>query len=166
MKLYHGSMVIVDAPRILTRSDGRGADFGAGFYTTSSYRQAVRWVHIRQSSSHPSPPGFVSIFEAPDNLLQTPGLSIKVFTAATRAWLRFVWSNRNNPSFSHPYDIVKGPVANDRVYATLTLWEGGFLSETQTVQRLKTFRLVDQFLFHTEAALRQLHFLQARQVAP
>ena len=164
MKLYHGSMVTVESPRILARTDGRGADFGTGFYTTSSYRQAVRWVHIRQATHHPSIPGFVSVYEAPDNLLQLPELSTTVFTTANRAWLRFIRSNRNNPQFTHSYDIVKGPVANDRVYTTLTLWEGGFLSETQTIQRLKTFRLVDQFLFHTETALHYLHFLHATEI--
>ena len=50
MILYHGSMVVVDKPRIIARAEGRGADFGIGFYTTSSYEQAVRWVHIRQQS--------------------------------------------------------------------------------------------------------------------
>ena len=50
MILYHGSMVVVDKPRIIARADGRGSDFGVGFYTTSSYEQAVRWVHIRQQT--------------------------------------------------------------------------------------------------------------------
>ena len=34
MKLFHGSNVIVNTPRILTKL--RALDFGAGFYLTSS----------------------------------------------------------------------------------------------------------------------------------
>lgn len=31
--------------------------------------------------------------------------------------------------FKHNYDIVKGLVANDRVYASFALYEGGILSK-------------------------------------
>lgn len=70
----------------------------------------------------------------------------------------------NNPSFNHSYDIVKGPVANDRVYATLSLWEEGFLDEDETIRRLKTFKLVDQILFHTDKSLSYLHFQKAEAI--
>ena len=164
MILYHGSMVVVDKPRIIACAEGRGADFGIGFYTTSSYEQAVRWVHIRQQNLAMTTSGFVSYFEEPDNLLKLPDLLVRRFMHASRAWLHFVHENRSNPQFEHPYDIVKGPVANDRVYATLTLWEGGFYDEEQTIRQLKTFKLVDQYLFHTEKALDYLRFLKAEEI--
>ena len=164
MILYHGRLVIVEKPRIIGRMDGRGSDFGVGFYTTSSHEQAVRWVHIRQQNHPMAAPGFVSCFEVPDNLLTLPDLLVRRFMHASRAWLHFVRDNRSNPNFSHPYDIVKGPVANDRVYSTLSLWEGGFLEEEETIRRLKTFKLVDQFLFHTEKSLTYLHFLKAEEI--
>lgn len=164
MILYHGSMVTVEKPRIIQRMDGRGADFGTSFYTTSSYEQVVRWVHLRQQNLPEPSSGFVSCFKTPDNLLSLPDLLTRRFLHASRAWLHFVRNNRNNPSFSHSYDIVYGPVANDRVYATLSLWEGGFLDEEQTIRQLKTFKLVDQFLFHTDKSLTYLHFLKAEEI--
>ena len=108
--------------------------------------------------------GFVSYFEVPDNLLKLPDLLVRRFLHASRAWLHFVHENRSNPQFEHSYDIVKGPVANDRVYATLTLWEGGFYDEEQTIRQLKTFKLVYQYLFHTEKALDYLCFLKAEEI--
>jgi len=42
LKLYHGSNIAVDMPKIL-QSDRR-LDFGTGFYLTSSYEQAERWA--------------------------------------------------------------------------------------------------------------------------
>lgn len=42
MKLYHGSLEIVEKPEI--REPNRTLDFGAGFYLTSSFEQAESWV--------------------------------------------------------------------------------------------------------------------------
>jgi hypothetical protein len=46
MKLFHGSNVIVDLPKIIVPV--RALDFGAGFYTTSSLNQATRWAKIQE----------------------------------------------------------------------------------------------------------------------
>ena len=40
--LYHGSNVVVEHPRLLERT--RALDFGAGFYLTSDFEQAMRWA--------------------------------------------------------------------------------------------------------------------------
>lgn len=42
MILYHGSNVLVNNPKILVTN--RLLDFGAGFYTTSSKEQAIKWL--------------------------------------------------------------------------------------------------------------------------
>ena len=42
MKLYHGSLVKVVTPRIIPT--GHTSDYGTGFYTTTSFEQAERWV--------------------------------------------------------------------------------------------------------------------------
>ena len=60
--------------------------------------------------------------------------------------------------------VVAGPVANDRVYATLTLFEVGQLDVEETIRRLKSYKLVDQFLFHTEKALKSLRFVGSEVV--
>ena len=38
MKLYHGSLDIVSSPEI--KNTNRTLDYGAGFYTTTSFQQA------------------------------------------------------------------------------------------------------------------------------
>ncbi|MBR4199077.1 MAG: DUF3990 domain-containing protein [Bacteroidales bacterium] len=45
MILYHGSLEIVESPKIL--EPNRPLDFGSGFYTTSSMQQARKWVKLR-----------------------------------------------------------------------------------------------------------------------
>lgn len=42
MKVYHGSLQIVSNPEI--RVSDRTLDYGSGFYTTTDFNQARRWV--------------------------------------------------------------------------------------------------------------------------
>jgi hypothetical protein len=57
-----------------------------------------------------------------------------------------------------------GPVANDRVYTSLTLFESGFINKSELINELKAYKLVDQVLFHTEKALECLRFCEAIKV--
>ena len=81
-----------------------------------------------------------------------------------REWADFVSANRKRPSFSHDFDYVIGPVANDQVYTSLTLYEGGIISFEMLIERLKTRRLFDQILFHTGEALACLAFQGSEEV--
>jgi hypothetical protein len=155
MKLYHGGMQIVENPKILT-AHFRKTDFGSGFYTTSDYEQAKKWVAIRRTRGERG--GYVSIFEAPDNLLKNAELKLLVYNSAHKEWLTFVMNNRYKDEFAHDYDIVAGPVANDRVYFALSLFEQGLADEEESIRRLKTYTIVNQILFHTEKALQNLTF--------
>ena len=47
-------------------------------------------------------------------------------------------------------DLVYGPVANDRVYAAFALYESELLDKEGLIKELKTYKLVDQMLFHTD----------------
>ena len=73
--------------------------------------------------------------------------------------------NRTQKDFTHTYDIVYGPVANDRVYAAFALYEGGLLNKQSLIAELKTYKLVDQFLFHTDLALQTITFIEAKEVS-
>ena len=86
------------------------------------------------------------------------------FTEPTEEWLDFVMANRTDRNFRHDYDVVYGPVANDRVYAAFALYEGGLLNKQELIRELKTYLLVDQLLFHTESALSYLIFLEAEEI--
>ena len=157
MTLYHGSLEIVERPLVLPRRNGKTSDFGVGFYTTTDFNQAERWARIRKGANQ-SQKGYVSEFAASDDLFLASDLKILSFDSATPEWLDFVIANRRKKDFSHGYDIVRGSVANDRVYATIALYEDEFLDKAETIARLKTFVLANQVLFHTEKSLGYLHF--------
>lgn len=106
--------------------------------------------------------GFVNVFEFDESSLDQ--LNCLIFENPTEEWVDFVMRNRTEKDFSHSYDIVYGPVANDRVYAAFALFEGGFLDKQSLINELKTYKLVDQYLFHTEAALQAIKFIDAKEV--
>ena len=66
--------------------------------------------------------------------------------------------------FVHEYDLVYGPVANDKVYAAFALYEGGLIDKTTLISELKTYVLVDQYLFHTSEALEYIKFVEAKEI--
>lgn len=159
MKIYHGSLEIVDHPMIL--QPNRKLDYGCGFYTTTSERQARDWVErhmLERSVSH----GYVNIYEFDDK--KKAELKMLVFTEPNKAWADFVMDNRTKNGFTHDYDIVYGPVANDRVYVQFGLYESGAIGLETLIRELKTYKLVDQYLFHTEKALASLHFIEAIKI--
>ncbi len=159
MKLYHGSLVVVENPKIL--DSNRTLDFGKGFYTTTSYEQAANWV--KRKLNEATKEGFVSAYWL--DLSYGEDLKVLKFESPNDEWIDFVMANRTQRGFTHDYDIVIGPVANDRVYASFALYESGVFDKQELIKTLKTYKLVDQVLFHTEKALTKLSFLQSHRIS-
>ena len=158
--LYHGSNCIIRQPEI--REPNRTLDFGKGFYLTSSKEQATDWVR-RKIELNTFSKGYVNEYSFQRNdAMQT--LRVKTFDHPSDEWLDFVMANRRHPQYTHDFDIVIGPVANDRVYTAFALYEGGSIGKDTLIAELRTYRLVDQYLFHTEQALPYLTFLTSFQV--
>lgn len=159
MKLYHGSTVAVRKPSL--RPGRTNADFGKGFYTTSNYEQAVRWAHIKRERED-GVRAVVSVYEFDETLLENTDWNIRKFTGADEAWLYFVTDCRK--SRGHDYDLVQGPVANDKVFTTVNLFESGVLSAEAAILQLRAYRTYDQVSFHTERAIRFLKFMESIEV--
>ena len=158
MILYHGSIEIVDNLEI--RIPSRSLDYGYGFYTTTSFKQAEDWVKRKLNAN--SPIGYVNVYELDEDLVKS--LKTLLFESPTEDWLDFVMSNRTNKDFNHDFDIVYGPVANDKVYAAFALYEGGIIDKQNLISELKAYKLVDQYLFHTDKALKAIKFIEAKEV--
>lgn len=159
MKLYHGSLESVSKPEI--RESNRTLDYGKGFYATTSYKQAEDWV-LRKTKEMDVSRGFVNVYEFDESALQK--MKSLIFNQPTEEWVDFVHQNRTVKGFQHDYDIVYGPVANDRVYAAFALYEGGVLDKQELIRELRTYKLVDHYLFHTSPALQYLSFIEAKEV--
>lgn len=158
-KIYHGSLEVVRAPEI--RQPNRSLDYGHGFYSTTSYEQA-RKLAMRRMKDKGANLGYVNVYDLDDEAVMR--MKSLFFEKPTEEWVNFVMKNRTTENFSHDYDIVYGPVANDNVYTQFTLYEGGIISMPTLINELKTYKLVDQYLFHTERSLLAIRFIEAKEV--
>ncbi|MBR3975953.1 MAG: DUF3990 domain-containing protein [Clostridia bacterium] len=159
MICYHGSDTIVDAPKILESK--RPLDFGDGFYVTTSKAQALLWakkVAIRNNNNHKCLNTYsFDIENAKEKLI------VIHFDKADEKWLDFVCANRNGKE-TGDYDIVIGPVADDKVYRVVVEYENGDIDKEYALKRLKTEALCDQILFHTQKALEYLTYIETEVI--
>ena len=156
IKLYHGSNVTIheiDLSKSLVDKD-----FGKGFYLTDIESQAEvmaqRRVRIMGSGSP-----IVTVFEFNDDILHQSNINIKIFPDEVSAeWAEFVNNNRNasQTGFSHPYDIVIGPVADDGVAFQLERYNEGVIDLDTLARELAYRKLNRQYFFGTELAIKQL----------
>lgn len=109
-----------------------------------------------------TPKGFVNVYELDEELISN--FNTLVFEKPTEEWVDFVMKNRMQKDYSHNYDIVYGPVANDKVYAAFALYEGGIIDKQTLISELKAYKLVDQYLFHTNKSLNILKFIEAKEI--
>lgn len=161
MEIYHGSLEIISTPEI--RNSNRTLDYGNGFYTTTSYDQAEKWVLRHKKDKEKPNKGYVNVYEIDIELVKEDKNTLW-FDKATEEWVDFVYSNRNDKQFTHNYNFVYGPVANDKVYAAFSLFESGFIDKQTLIKELRTYTLVDQLLFHTPESLSKLVFIEAKEI--
>ena len=160
MIIYHGSTVYVEKPEIIVGENF--LDFGVGFYTTTSYQQAERWARTKMRRENKDI-GYVSIYEF-DYESAKKDTKIYKFSKADIEWLKFVTNNRKGLFSEKTVDMNIGPVADDNVYESIRFFETGILDAKQTVKRLKTEKLQDQWVFHTDRILKHIKFVEFKEV--
>jgi hypothetical protein len=161
MKLFHGGLIGISSPRILASQ--RLLDFGKGFYTTTNRGQAENLALIKKRRAGKDSSAIVSVYEIDKQLLKNGRYTVHIFTEANEEWLDFIISNRTGSQI-YDYDIVKGAVANDTLYATFSLFESGLLTKSETIARLKVHKLFDQISLHTQKVLDELEFIESYAV--
>ncbi|MEE0705003.1 MAG: DUF3990 domain-containing protein [Adlercreutzia sp.] len=179
MTLYHGSYTPIETIDLAKCSAGK--DFGRGFYLTSDYEQARKFIStslkkaqqtgaVSEEQTH----GFVSAFcfHMPDAPLQ-----VCSFPTADRQWLWFVSANRRaglaqqfasrlDPALKTA-DVVIGKVANDATNPVITAYLGGLYGPLESqaaadtaISLLLPDRLKNQFCFLTERSVNCLEPLE------
>jgi hypothetical protein len=156
VELFHGSNIEIKEPRII--APARALDFGAGFYTTSSFQQATRWANI-QERRRKNGVSIVSHYEFEIEKAKA-NFSVLEFSEPDGEWLDFVIANRKEQPIGRRYDLVIGPVANDNTLPVLDDYMDGRYTKEEAVARLLPQKLVDQFAFLTQIALAYLHFIE------
>lgn len=153
MKIYHGSNVVVDKPKII--KSNRALDFGIAFYMTSDYEQADKWARL---TTNRRKSGVATISEFELNEDNISNLSVLRFENAGKEWLKFVSGCRTENIDDNEYDLIVGPVANDRTFNVIQLYLAGYYNEDEAIARLLPYKLKDQYAFKSSAALQLLVF--------
>ena len=151
MRIYHGSNQIIES--IDLAQGKKFKDFGRGFYTTHLYEQAAYWS--RRIAGRYGGLAIVTEFEFDFDAAVSDGLNIKIFEQPDREWALFAMANRsqNNEEYRHDYDIVIGPVADDRMARLFGLYEMEIIDLDAVVAGLIYKDLNSQYFFATERSL-------------
>ena len=83
MKIFHGSLEIIEHPKIL--HPNRKLDYGEGFYTTTSEKQAEEWVKRRMFEQHANA-GYINVYEFDDTAMSM--LKTLIFSEPSREWVK------------------------------------------------------------------------------
>lgn len=153
--LYHGSTVKIDHIDLLKSRPNKV--FGRGFYLSADRQQAWRMGEFKAMMEGGEPMMNEYLFD--ETLLSTDELRVLTFESYTREWADFIFLNRNNKTNkpAHDYDIVYGPIANDRVGVQIGKYEAGDITLNQFLNNLKYMKgITFQYYFGTECAIFKL----------
>ena len=159
MKVYHGSDTEIE--EIDLDKCKYGKDFGRGFYVTNLKEQAETMAYrvAKWNRKHP----VVTEFEFDEFALIDDELKILQFEDYTDEWLDFVVLNRinNKKQQVHDYDIVEGPVADDKITTQIDGYINGAISREQFLNDLIYFPS-HQICFCTVQSLQALEPLKGK----
>jgi hypothetical protein len=157
MKLYHGTNVEFEWVDIDKCPPLR--DFGQGFYTTKFKAHAEE----RAAEAVRRFQGKVSVMEFDFDLdavaISNPELRIKRFDKVNEEWAQFVMYHRTrkNDDPPHDYDIVEGPVADDKMFRQFWLFKNNRIGLAKLVKEIEYRREpTHQIAFCSERAIELL----------
>lgn len=154
MVLYHGSDTVIDHP---VSDRGRtDVDFGVGFYLTEDKKMAQKWACNKTTP-------VLNVYEA-----DLSELNVKIMKADGE-WLDYVIFNRTHegekPFDDACFDVIIGPTADDKLFATIDLYTDGVITKEQTIEVVNCMNYSNQVVFKNDAAIRKaLVFCEGREM--
>lgn len=155
MILYHGSNQVIDKVNLLKSRPNK--DFGRAFYLSDTFQQAEEMALFKSEVEGGTP--VVNKFTFDENMMKSSSLRVLTFKEYSEEWARFVFANRDsaNGELLHDYDIVYGPIANDRVGRQVANLKDGYIDFETFIERLKFMKgITFQYAFCSDKAVSQL----------
>ena len=156
-RFHHGTNMIISKID-LDKSRSR-TDFGKGFYMGNNLGEARKWA-VSQSMPTETPTVMRYVLSNEIFDLSSSSLNKLWFFAPTVEWLDFVRDNRKIITSNtqekeprHNYDVVYGPIANDKVVDVVDEYIDGSITAEEAIHRVKVIPSVFQLSFHTSFAL-------------
>lgn len=150
MIVYHGSNMIVEYPDI--KHSFRALDFGKGFYVTTVREQAERWAR-RKADICGENEAVVTVYNMTEDF---NGLTCKCFETDLTEWIDFVCKCRDEEKDYLRYDVIKGKVANDKVFRVVDMYHSGIWDKKRALEEIKAYPNYDQIAFISQKAINYL----------
>lgn len=152
MKLYHGTNMAFNEIQLSKCLPHK--DFGKGFYLTPLRKRALERASDKCDKTGEGVP-IIQTYEIDDS--QLADLNVIRFDSMDKAWLDFILKNRDRRTREgHSYDVVIGPVADDGVITSISLFEAHVIDEDTLMKRLKYPKPYIQYAFCTQEAINRL----------
>jgi len=156
MTLYHGSNVRIQEIDLAECHPYK--DFGQAFYLTTDRSQALEIANARVDIFGGEP--VVNVYQFDERLLTDGTLSFQRFDDYTDEWGDFIYLHRDesyDPPYMHSFDVVYGPIANDRVGLQIRNRRLGNIDRKEYLRRLKYMKgITFQYAFCTPRAIEKL----------
>jgi hypothetical protein len=155
MILYHGTNT--DFNQIDLSKSLANKDFGRAFYLTDIKEQAERMAETKVSILG----GVKKIltYQFDESLLLSPSFHVKIFKEYDKEWANFIFANRDdeNGDYQHSYDIVYGPIADDRVGVQIRKFRDQYITLDELIKALRYMKgITFQYAFCTQKSINQL----------
>ena len=154
MILYHGTNMAFSEIDLSRSKPNK--DFGRGFYLSADYNQAMEMASTKVDQLGTGKP---TVIEYEVDETHMGEMRVLRFDSYSEEWAKFIILNRNNPALAlaHDYDIVIGPIANDRVGVQLWRYETQIIDLPTLVHNLRYMKgITIQYFFGTERAIKLL----------
>ena len=154
MQVYHGSYLKIEA---IDLDKGKpNKDFGRGFYVTKFRKHAEAWAKIIGSNHKTS--GIVTEFKFYERAFEDNTYKTLRFSGYNEQWLDFVVLNRDPSTMAqrHDYDIVEGPVADDKIQNRINNYLREEISKADFLEELKYHEETHQICFCTRNSLQMI----------
>jgi len=151
MKLFHGSNIEINQIDLSLSKPNK--DFGRAFYLSPDEEQAREMAMFKADFLGGKDVVTTYVIDSFE------GLSVKSFECYSEEWARFVYNHRTEPDGKtlHNYDVVYGPIANDRIGAQIARYQQGYISFDEFLNRIRFIKgITFQYAFCTQNAINRL----------
>ena len=153
MILFHGTNMTFPTIDLLKSNPAK--DFGKAFYLSDKEDQAEEMADFKVNTFGGEK--VIQRYQFNEAVLQSQSIRYKKFESYTEEWAHFILANRNDPTFQHDYDIVYGPIANDRIGRQIFNFEAGYIDFATFIERIKFPKgITFQYAFCTQRAIAEL----------
>jgi hypothetical protein len=141
MEVFHASTLEVLHPDI--QHSRKYLDFGPGFYVTTLRQQAINYAERFKRRNRPA---WLNTYELDDSY---KGFRMLQFEKYDAVWLEFVTECRKG-NIVGDYDVIRGGIANDKVFRTIDMYFAGDITKEEALRRLLYEKPNDQICFRTQ----------------